>query len=408
MHCLDGRGSVSLLRRLELLFTKILTNQNQHPAESQRVALVHDFLVDSRGAERVFLEIAAMFPNADLFSPIYDEVGTEGRFVVRGVTSSYLNRLRPNASTFRALLPFYPRATESLDFSSYDLVVSSSSAWAHGIKLQSGQRHLCYCHNPFRYAWGDREAALAGRGRLARPVVTRILDRWKSWDRLVSTEVDRYVANSEVTRRRIATSFGRASAVVYPPVDIARFGAAIPGDQFVVVSELVAHKRIDIAVRAFTAIGLPLAVVGDGPDQERLKELAGPTIEFTGRVSDREVEERLSTAAALVQCATEEFGIASVEAQASGRPVIALAAGGALEAVIDNKTGMFFDEPRPEALIATLAKFDPSAYDPVDCRRQAERFSVEAFRQGMGMQLAAMEEMPNAPRLRTSRSASAA
>lgn len=368
-----------------------------------RIALVHDFLVDTRGAERVFLEIARILPEADLFSPIHDPEGTERRFVERGVGVSRLNVLKPTSRTFRALLPLYPRATEALDLSRYDLIISSSSAWAHGVRLDPGQRHLCYCHNPFRYAWGRRDIALAGVNPLARPLVGRVLDRWRRWDALVASEVDRYVANSETTRRRIATSFGRSSAVLHPPVDVTRFTVGDGGSRFVVLSELVPHKRIDLVVSVFTALGLPLTVIGDGPDLARLTALGGATVEFTGRIPDEEVESRLAACSALVQCSTEEFGIASVEAQASGRPVIALGQGGALETVVPGVTGILFGEPTAASLTAALEQFESGSFDPVACRRQAERFSPEVFEQGLLREVDAMSSMPVAPRHRASR-----
>jgi glycosyltransferase involved in cell wall biosynthesis len=366
----------------------------------RRVALVHDFLLDMRGAERVFLAIADLFPEADLFSPVYDVAGTEGRFEQRGVTSSSLNRLHPTSRTFRGLLPFYPRATESLDLSGYDLILSSSSAWAHGVVAHPGQRHLSYCHNPFRYAWDQRDEAFAGRGPITSAALRSIFRRWRGWDRRVAREVDRYVSNSELTRERVARCYGRSSGVLYPPVDVGRFRPGASGERYVVLSELMAHKRIDVTVMACARLGLPLTVIGDGPDLARLRGLAGADTEFTGRIPDEEVAERLQSCAALVQCATEEFGIASVEAQAAGRPVLALGAGGALETVDRGRTGEFFERAEVDCLSDALKRFDPAAFDPSACRRQAERFSKGAFAVGLSEQIEAMESGPQAPRRR--------
>lgn len=368
-----------------------------------RVALVHDFLVDLRGAERVFLEIAAIFPEADLFSPIHDPVGTQGRFAGRGVEVSFLNRLHPTADTFRRLLPLYPRATESLDFGRYDTVISSSSAWAHGVLLEPGQRHLCYCHNTFRYAWDQRDEALKGRSRPVRAMLESVFSRWRDWDRRVAREVDLYVANSAITHERIARCYLRESKVLHPPVDVDRFESGPPGDEFVVLSELMPHKRIDVIVAACAAIGHPLTVIGDGPDLQRLRSLAGPATEFTGRISDEEVVERLSRAKALIQCATEEFGIASVEAQAAGRPVLALGAGGALETVLSGVTGEHFEIPEPEALAAEMRLFDPGKYRPEDCVRQAARFSRGAFASGILRLASELDGVPQPPRPRAER-----
>lgn len=364
------------------------------------MALVHDFLLDLRGGERVFMTLCDLFPEADIFSPVYDPAGTEGRFEKRGVHTSALNRLRPTSTTFRALLPFYPRAVESLDLSGYDLILSSSSAWSHGVVAHEGQRHLCYCHNPFRYAWDQRAEAFEGRGAITQAALRRIFERWRGWDVRVAKEVDRYVANGAITRERIARCFGRSSGLVHPPVDVGRFSPGVPGDGYVVLSELMQHKRIDITVEACARLRVPLTVIGDGPDLARLKAMAGPLTEFTGRVSDAEVAERLASSAALVQCATEEFGIASVEAQAAGRPVLALGAGGALETVAAGVTGEHFESADVEVLVKALAGFDPSNYRPEDCRRQAERFSRSSFALGIGRELDLMIDGPFAPRIR--------
>jgi glycosyltransferase involved in cell wall biosynthesis len=344
-----------------------------------RVALVHDFLLDLRGAERVFLALCETFPDADLFTAVYDPVGTEGRFEHRNVHTSFLQRLRPNARSFRRLLPLYPYAMEALDLSGYDLVLSSSSAWAHGVLPSEDAVHVCYCHNPFRYAWNAREATLRAHGPVVRAGLGAVLQRWRQWDWIAAQRVDRYVANSETTRRRIARYFTREAEVVYPPVEIDRFAPAAVGDHYVVLSELMPHKRIELAVQAFTTLNRPLVVIGDGPDARRLQRLAGPTVRFTGRVSDGEVARLLSTSRAMIVTATEEFGIAAVEAQAAGRPVVALDEGGVTESVQEGRTGVFYEQPTPEALAEAVAAFDPLSVDPADCVANAQRFSRAAF-----------------------------
>jgi glycosyltransferase involved in cell wall biosynthesis len=248
-----------------------------------RVALVHDFLLDVRGAERVFLVMCDIWPEADIFTAVYDEDGTEGRFAHRSIHTSFLQRISPTAKTFRALLPLYPSAIESFDLSQYDLVVSSSSAWAHAVLCDESTVHVSYCHNPFRYAWNDRERALAERrDPVTREMLRVLFRRWRQWDWFAAQRVDRYVANSHATRRRIAAYWGRDSHVIYPPVDTARFSPGPVGDHYLVLSELMPHKRIDIAVRAFSRLGLPLVVAGDGPDARRLRRMAGPTVRFAG------------------------------------------------------------------------------------------------------------------------------
>jgi glycosyltransferase involved in cell wall biosynthesis len=348
-----------------------------------RVALVHDFLLDVRGAERVFLALCDEFPDADLFTAVYDELGTEGRFADRRVHTSFLQRTKPTARTFRAMLPLYPYAIEALDLRGYDVVLSSSSAWAHGVIPEENAVHVCYCHNPFRYAWNEREATLAARSAATRAALGVVFQRWRQWDWIAAQRVDTYVANSETTERRIARYFNRESEVIYPPVETGRFAAGEVGESYVMLSELMAHKRIDIAINAFNRLRLPLTVIGNGPDARRLHRIAGPTIRFEGRVSDERAATLLAQSKAMVVTATEEFGIAAVEAQAAGRPVIALAEGGVRETVIEGETGVFYAENSVEALMAAVAGFDPLAVDPQACMRNAERFDVARFRTAM-------------------------
>jgi glycosyltransferase involved in cell wall biosynthesis len=348
-----------------------------------RVALVHDFLLDLRGAERVFLVLCDLFEDADVFTAVYDDEGTEGRFAHRTINTSFLQRMRPTARTFRALLPLYPYAMEALDLSAYDLVVSSSSAWAHGVIAGDHAVHVCYCHNPFRYAWNAREQALDGRGALSRAALSVIFRRWREWDWIAAQRVDQYVANSETTRNRVSRYFGRDATVVHPPVETERFAPGTPGDSYVVLAELMPHKRIDVAVRAFSRLGRPLTVVGDGPDARRLRRMAGPSVRFTGRIGDAEVATLLASCRALVVPSTEEFGIAAVEAQAAGRPVIALRDGGVCETVVEGVTGTFFDAPDPDALAEAVVRFDAGAIDPQACVRNAERFGTGRFADAM-------------------------
>jgi glycosyltransferase involved in cell wall biosynthesis len=351
--------------------------------ENSRVALVHDFLLDMRGAERAFLELCRMWPEADIHTAVYDEHGTEGRFAERDVRSSYLQRLRPTARTFRALLPLYPAAIESLDLSDYDLVISSSSAWAHAVLCSERSVHVSYCYNPFRYAWNDRDRTLArSRDPLTRAYLRRLFRRWREWDWIAGQRTDRYVAISRTTQARIRAYFGREAQIVYPPVDTSRFSAGPVGDHYVVVSELMPHKEIDIAIDAFNELRLPLIVIGDGPAARGLKRQAGATIRFAGRLPDAAVAEILQGARALVVASVEEFGIAAVESQASGRPVIARRAGGALETVVEGLTGCFWSGG-PSDLAQAVLRFDDAAIDPEDCIRNSARFDVASFRSGM-------------------------
>jgi glycosyltransferase involved in cell wall biosynthesis len=367
-------------------------------ATGARTALVHDFLLDVRGAERVFAALCDLFADADLFTAVYDEEGTEGRFAHRTINTSFLQRLRPTARTFRALLPLYPYAIEALDLRGYDLVVSSSSAWAHGVIVDEDAVHISYCHNPFRYAWNAREATLRGRGPVTTAALRVIQQRWRQWDWIAAQRVDRYIANSETTRRRVSRYFNREATVVYPPVEMQRFTPGPVGNYYLVLSELMPHKRIAHAVEAFNRLRWPLVVAGDGPDGRYLHRLAGPTVHFEGRVSDAHAAILLAGARALVVTATEEFGIAAVEAQAAGRPVIALADGGVRETVIEGVTGVFYDRPDPQALAGVLSAFDPLSIDPQRCVENAARFDVSHFHRGVSAIIAeaAGDEEPRA------------
>jgi glycosyltransferase involved in cell wall biosynthesis len=354
---------------------------------SPRVALVHDFLVDFRGAERVFTELCEMWPNADLYTAVYDEKGTQGRFAGRTIHTSFLQRLRPSQRTFRALLPLYPAAIESFDLTGYDLVISSSSAWAHAVICDPHTTHVNYCHNPFRYAWNDRDRTLARRrDPVTRAFLRGTFRRWRQWDWIAAQRSDRVVSNSLATQARVRAYFGRESAVVYPPVDTGRFSPGPVGRHYAVVSKLMPHKHIEAAITAFDALRRPLIVVGDGPDARRLRRLAGPTIRFSGRVSDATVAEIVSAARALVVPSVEEFGIAAVEAQAAGRPVIAQGAGGALETIRDGVTGCFFAGGAAE-LARAVREFDDGTIEPSACVRNAARFSRANFRKNFGVEV---------------------
>jgi glycosyltransferase involved in cell wall biosynthesis len=363
-----------------------------------RVALVHDFLLDLRGAERVFAAICDAWPEADVFTAVYDEEGTEGRFAARSPQTSFLQRLRPTARTFRPLLPLYPYAIESLDLRGYEIVISSSSAWAHGVVVDPGAVHVCYCHNPFRYAWSEREATLGARPAPLRLPLRVLLSRWRQWDWIAAQRVDRYVANSRLTASRVQRYLGREADVLHPPVELDRFAPGQVGDHYLALAELMAHKRIDVAIKAFNRLRRPLVVVGDGPELRRLRRLAGPTIVFTGRVSDERVAELLRSARALVVTAAEEFGIAAVEALASGRPVIALASGGVLESVREGVTGTYYHRGDAAALAEAVAGFEPMAIDPAACVAAAQRFGTARFQAALRRIVADAVASERAPR----------
>jgi glycosyltransferase involved in cell wall biosynthesis len=347
-------------------------------AAMPRLALVHDYLLVLRGAERTFAAMADAWADAPIVTLFYDEAGTEGRFAGRSVTTSPLQRLGVRQRNFRALLPVLPAATRRLNLSGFDCVVSSSSAFAHGVRPASGARHVCYCHSPFRYAWHEQARALSEVPAPLRGPLALALRRHRSFDRAAARAVDRYVANGEITRERIRRFWGRDSDIVHPPVDVERFRIGEPGEHVLFVGELVRHKRPEAAIEAAVAAGRRIKVVGDGPELGRLQARYGREAEFLGRVGDDELVGLYAEAAALVVPNVEEFGIASVEAQAAGRPVIAVDAGGARETVVPGRTGRLVPDGDAAALAGALRE-DLTRFDPHDIRAHAQRFSRPRF-----------------------------
>jgi glycosyltransferase involved in cell wall biosynthesis len=342
-------------------------------------ALVHDYLLVMRGAERTFAAMAAAWPEAPLYTLLYDEEATRGTFAGRRIITSRVQRLGHSQGSFRRLLPLYPPAAERLPVAGRGVVISSSSAFAHGVRPAVGAVHVCYCHSPFRYVWHEYAAVLRATPRALRPVLRLLLDHIRRWDLEASRRVTHYVANSAITQQRIHDFYGRESIVIHPPVEIHRFTRAEPEDWFLTVSELVRHKRIHVALEAARRAGRPIKVVGTGPDLPGLRRDYGGGAEFLGRVSDEELARLYSRARALVMANVEEFGIAGVEAQAAGRPVLAADAGGARETVIEGETGHRFPTDDVDALAAAMVDGGLDRFDPDRIVANAERFSVAAF-----------------------------
>jgi len=350
--------------------------------EPRRPALVHDYLLVMRGAERTFSEIAACWPQAPIACLLYDRQGTRGAFDGRSVRTSYLQRLHPSQATFRFLLPLFPSAAERLDLGPADVVISSSSAFAHGVRPPPGVPHLCYCHSPFRYAWHERDRALQEVPVPARPALRAVLGRVRSWDVAAARRVTSFLANSALTQQRIADFWGRGAEVVHPPVAVERFTPAADGQRrayFLVVGEVVRHKRVQAALEAARRARREIVVVGTGPDLPRLRTLY-PEVDFRGRVSDQALSGLYAHARALVMANVEEFGIAAAEAQAAGCPVLAAAAGGALETVIDGETGVLVTPDDIDALAETMRYDDFTRFATRSMTHNAARFSGDRFR----------------------------
>ena len=355
-----------------------LSDKADH-APRERVTLVHDYLLVLRGAERTVAAIAELYERAPIFTLLYDEQGTGGRFAGRSITTSPLQRLGAGQANFRRLLPLYPWAVGRLELPPSEVVLSSSSAFAHGVHVPPGAVHVCYCHAPFRYAWYEQERALSEAPRALRGALKLQLARMRRWDLAASRRVDVYIANSELTRERIRRYYERESTLVHPPVETHRFRPGEPGERLLIVSELVRHKRLHVALEAARRARAPIDVVGSGPDHAELSE-AYPEARFLGRAGDDELVGLYAHARAVIVPSFEEFGITAVEAQAAGRPVIAAAAGGALETVIDGQTGRLATLDDVDSFVTAIEGIDRLEFDPARAVANAERFSVEAFR----------------------------
>jgi glycosyltransferase involved in cell wall biosynthesis len=347
---------------------------------SDSIALAHDYLLVMRGAERTFAAIADIAPSAPIYTLLYDREGTRGRFATHPVVASRLQHLRLRQGSFRSLLPLYPVAVSTLSTNRYDLVVSSSSAFAHGVPVREGAVHVCYCHTPFRYAWFARDWARDELRPALRPFVDATLNGIRQRDIRIARRVTHYVANSRLCQERILRFWKREAPVVHPPVEVERFSRAEPEDFFLIVSEVIRHKRIPFALEAARRAKRKVVVVGDGPDLPRLRAEYAGIHEFRGRLSDRELENLYPRAKALIVPAVEEFGIAAVESQAAGRPVVGVAAGGLIETVVPGETGELVPIGDVDALAEAIAYVDFDRFSEDRLRQNAERFSVESFR----------------------------
>jgi glycosyltransferase involved in cell wall biosynthesis len=358
----------------------------------KRVALVHDWLTGLRGGERVLQGLCELYPEADLFTLVHVPGSCGSVIESRRITTSFLQRFPAAGTRYRHYLPLFPLAIESLDLRGYDLVISTSHAVAKGCRPARGARHVAYVHTPMRYVWDQFDAYFGpGRAGALTRAAAHLAAPWlRRWDVRSTARVHGLIANSRFISQRMQRVWGReADAVVYPPVETSRFRPAGdlpaaergPGGYALIVSALVPYKRIEIAVQAFTRLGRKLVVAGDGPELPRLSTLAGPTVRFLGAIPHQDLAQLYARSSFFVLPGEEDFGIAPVESQSAGRPVLALGRGGALETVVPGKTGLFFEEPNVESLLAGISamdRFAPEA-DTTLIHENAERFAAPRF-----------------------------
>jgi glycosyltransferase involved in cell wall biosynthesis len=347
--------------------------------DAPSVAIVHDYLNQCGGAERVALELARTWPGATIYTSLYRPDSTFPDFAGHRVRVSPLDRV-PVDTGFRALAPLYPLAFRGLGVLGEEVVISSSSGWAHGVRTAPGTLHVVYCHTPARWLYRSQEHLRRSLG----PTLLAPL-RWplRRWDQAAARRADLYIANSAQVQARVRAVYGREAKVVYPPVDVDRFVPRERGERLLVISRLLPYKRVDLVVRAASRAGLGLDVVGVGPCLERLRALAGPTVKFHGRVDDATLGALLEGCRALCVAAAEDFGMAAVEAGAAGKPVVAFAGGGALETVTDGVNGILFAELTEQALLDAIVRADALEASPEELAAHARRFSARVFRERM-------------------------
>lgn len=351
-----------------------------------RVALAHDYLNQYGGAERVVEVLHQMYPNAPVYTSIYDPETMPPDYQSWDIRTSFLQHAPGIHRNHQPFLPFYPLAFKFLNVDpDYDVVLSSSSAWGKGVRVDPSTLHICYCHSPMRFAWDfDHYAERERMDNVSRSVVQPILHRLRNWDRATSRRVHHFIANSRVVQQRISDFWGRQSTVIHPPVDTEGF-TPVPADEvgefYVLVSRLVPYKRFDIAIEAANRLAIPLKIIGDGRARAELEAIAGPTVEFLGRVDDAERNRLFAQCRAAIFPAEDDFGIGQVEVQAAGRPVIAFDRGGAQETVLDGETGVLFSPQTADGLVDAIRRFEQLTFSTDRIVQHAEQFSRARFEQ---------------------------
>lgn len=358
-----------------------------------KVAILHYWLVSMRGGERVLESLLRLFPNADIYTHVYDPERVSDLIRERNVKTTFIQKLPGAKKHYQKYLPLMPMALEALDLREYDLVISSESGPAKGVITGLDALHVCYCHSPMRYLWDHYHNYRDSAGFLSRSLMRPLFHYLRIWDFASSVRVDKYVANSNFIRRRIARVWGQEASVVHPPVATHLFSQSNHvSDRYLWVGQFTAYKKAELVIEAFNRLGLPITMVGTGELEGRLKEMANPNIEFVPRLCLDDLRTAYAQCRALIFPTEEDFGIVPVEANASGRPVIAYGSGGATETIVDEQTGLFFKEQTVESLIDAINRFEDWLPDfcPSAAMTNAERFSTEEFERSF------MEEVKSA------------
>lgn len=348
-----------------------------------KIALVHDYLNQYGGAERVLEKLAEMFPDAPIFVLLYHSESIPANSILRqrNITSSFIQKIPLAKKYHRPFILFAPSAIEQIDLNEFDLVISSSSCFAKGVITRPATSHLCYCHTPTRYLWDDscRFAKNYRPPSLLKPVIPFLLNYLRLWDFQAAQRVDQFVANSNFVARRIQKYYHQQPKVIYPPVKVSKFYFSQPENYFLAVGRLLPYKRFDLIIQAFNYLGWPLKIIGGGREEKKLKKMANDNIQFLGKVSDSDLINFYAHCRALIFPQEEDFGLVAVEAIAAGKPVIAYRSGGVLEIIEEGKNGMFFNQQSADSLIKTLKSFNSSDFNPQIIRQTAQKFDEEVF-----------------------------
>ncbi len=359
--------------------------------EGLKVALAHDYLVQEGGAERVLSAFQKLFPKAPTFVIAHNPKRSHPDFRGKDIRTSFLDKWPMARSRTPWYLPLLPVAVEHLDFSGFDLVLSSSSSFAKGIIVPTHTKHVCYLHTTTRFLWEHRINYLADLQvpNAVRTFLPLVLHRLRQWDRLAAERPDAFLTNSQTSRARIKRHYGRDASVIYPPVEIEKIPMSRhEGDYWLAGGRLVPYKRFDLIVKAFSMLNMPLVIFGVGPELQKLKEMAGPKTKFVGLVDDEEKTRLYRYARGFIYPQVEDFGITAVEAMAAGRPIIAFGQGGATETVVPGKTGTFIEAQTWEDIGDAVIRHHPGDFDPLAIRQHAEKFSMANFQNNLMTHLA--------------------